>query len=107
MHSSRRLKYSRDRSERQHVQQLKLIKSWHFKYKTIAKRASLHAYSLSKKTIKGDGDKEDTEASDAGVEVRVTRCSYAEMSSLEERKLMPYMLFLVPNVKETMAGAVQ
>lgn len=62
---------------------------------------------MSKKTIKGDGDKEDTEASDAGVEVRVTRCSYAEMSSLEERKLMPYMLFLVPNVKETMAGAVQ
>ncbi|KAF3560726.1 hypothetical protein DY000_02019459 [Brassica cretica] len=39
--------------------------------------------------------------------VWVTRCSYAEMSSLEERKLMPYMLFLVPNVKETMAGAVQ
>lgn len=78
----------RNRSEKQHIQQLKLIKSWHFKYKAKVKTEDKESFLQS---------------SDAGVEVRVTRCSYAEMSSLGERKSMPSMLFLLPNFKETMA----
>ncbi|KAL0653975.1 hypothetical protein Bca4012_096666 [Brassica carinata] len=49
---------------------LKLIKSWHFKYKAKVKTEDKESFLQS---------------SDAGVEVRVTRCSYDEMSSLGEK----------------------